>query len=382
MTSSPTLQRTPLPVWKRLLFTIIVVATLLIVPEAILRWTSVGPTLFPEAFADRYASEKGMWRLLVPDPVLYWRGRPFARVSNEDGFLNDRGFRGNSFRNEKPSNMQRVVCMGDSSTFGMVHHGGMNFSFSPTYSSELETLLNAGKSVQDTQVINAGVIGYSTLQGLRLLKHEVRHWQPDVITIRYGVNDHLRIDPNYTPAQEPRNAIVRWVEDTLLGTHSYQLLVRLKSAPALAAARTAPSQAAAGSSGAPGLVPIRVPLADFEYNLRRLVIEGRAVGARIVLMTAPLAPDSPEISNRTRLWIMGYTSYDDLAARHQLYDDAVRRVASDLDVPLLDSSRQFAERGLEKFFTKFDFAHPTGDGHIAIAQDLAALIRSKWLLWK
>lgn len=378
--SFPSSPQLPLPLWKRLLFTVIVVSTLLCVPEAILRWTSVGPRLFPQAFADHYAAAQGMWRLLISDPVLYWRGRPFARVSDADGFLNDRGFRGNSFRNKKPPGMQRVVCMGDSSTFGMVHHGGMDFTYSPTYSSELETLLNARKAVQDTQVINAGVIGYSTLQGLRLLRHEVRHWQPDVITIRYGVNDHLRIDPNYIPAVEPRSAIVRWLEDALLHTESYQLLVRLKSVSRLTDVGAAPKQAGTTAPGLP--VQVRVPLPDFEYNLRRLVIEGRATGARVVLITAPLAPETPEISNRTRLWVMGYTSYKDLVARHQLYDDAVRRVAKDLDVALLDSSRLLADRGLEKFFTRYDFAHPTADGHTAIARDLAALIRSKWLLLK
>jgi lysophospholipase L1-like esterase len=79
---------------------------------------------------------------------------------------------------------------------------------------------------------------------------------------------------------------------------------------------------------------------------------------------------------------MGYESYEQLVAQHQLYEDTVRRVARDLHVELLDSSRLLQERGLEKYFTKVDFAHPTGLGHTVIAQDLAAFIQSHGLLSK
>jgi lysophospholipase L1-like esterase len=366
----------PLPLGKRLLFSLVVVTTLVSLPEAALRWTNVGRALFPHAFEDPYRkSDWGAWRLLTYDPVLYWRGRPFVRLGRTDEFLNARGFRGSGFRDEKPPGMKRIVCMGDSSTFGIVHHGDLRFTYSPTYSSELETLLNHGKPVQRVQVVNAGVIGYSTLQGLRLLKHEVRHWQPDVITLRYGVNDYLRSSPTYLPALESRSAILRWMEDALLDTATFQLLLRLK------APRPVPPATPVTSSPPSEPVRVRVPLADFEYNLQRLVLEGRATGAKVVLLTAPLAPASPWITaNQEALWTMGYVTYEDLITEHQRYEDAVRRVAADLDVALLDTSRRFSPNDLERFFTGYDLAHPNGDGHIAIAHDLAALIASERLL--
>ncbi len=382
MTTAPSPQTTRLPVWKRLAYSAIFVAILLCIPELTLRWTHVDQLLFPTLFKDQYdENSDGMWRLLTSDPVLYWRGRPFARLSGTDEFLNERGFRGNNFHDEKPPRMQRIVCMGDSSTFGMVHHGGINFTYSPTYSTELQRILNKDKKRQAIEVINAGVIGYSTLQGLRLLKHDVRYWHPDLITIRYGVNDHLRIDPNYVAAPEPRNAIARWLQDELLDTRIFQLLIRLRAAVMRVAASSATKTPAANPAAQPAPVQVRVPLSEYEDNLRRFVLEARATGAKVLLMTAPVAPASQEItSNKAKLWVMGYQRYEDLVARHRQYDDVARRVAADMHVPLLDSSRQLQERGLEKYFTKFDFAHPTGNGHTTIAQDLAALIQSENLL--
>jgi lysophospholipase L1-like esterase len=39
------------------------------------------------------------------------------------------------------------------------------------------------------EVINAGIIGYSSDQGLRLLKKTILELKPDIITIAYSVND-------------------------------------------------------------------------------------------------------------------------------------------------------------------------------------------------
>lgn len=368
----------PLPVWKRVLYGTIVVSFVLISVEGITRFGDLDRRLFSPAFKDSYEkAQGGWWRLMAYDPVLYWTGRPFARLPGTDEFLNARGFRGTDFSNEKPASLQRVVCMGDSATFGLVSHGGMSFTFTPTYSSELQRLLNDDGFVQQVEVINTGIIGYATPQGLRLLKHEVRHWQPDVITIRYGINDHLRKSYDYRPASEPRNALLRWGEDSLLDLRTTRLLLRLIEASKPVPTHTAPQDESLPTT----TVELRVPLADFEYNLQRLVTEGRAAGANVVLMTAPLAPLVPEItSDLATLRKLGFPSYEELLAEHARYEDVVRKVATDLNTDLLDSSRDLASRGLEHFFTRHDLAHPSGEGHTAIAKDLAALIRAKHLL--
>ncbi|MBI3767358.1 MAG: SGNH/GDSL hydrolase family protein [Deltaproteobacteria bacterium] len=381
MSTAATERPSPLPIWKRLLYSAIVLATLLTSLELLTRWTGADRLLFPHAFEDPYEKGKGgWWSLLSYDPVLDWRGRAFARLPGTDELLNERGFRGSDFRDQKPPGLRRVVCMGDSATFGLVHHGGFQFTYTPTYSSELQRLLNTHDARQEVHVVNAGIIGYSTTEGLRLLKHEVRYWHPDVITLRYGINDHLKKSVGYLQDFEPHSAILRWSEDSLFDLYIFQLFVRLKNVPLLAAvaALPAPDDTAPPAEGP---VEVRVPLPDFEYNLRRLVVECRATGAKVVLMTAPLAPLVLEItSDRKKLRALGYPTYEDLVAEHRRYEDVVRAVAADLSVDLVDSSRELAARGLEQFFTRYDLAHPNGDGHVAIAQDLAALIRSKQLI--
>jgi lysophospholipase L1-like esterase len=373
------------PIWMGLALSLTVAVLLLVSMEVVVRLTDADRRLFPGAFKDPYKATKlGWWKLMTYDPVVYWRGRPFARLPGTDEFLNDRGFRGSVFRDDKARGLKRVVCMGDSATFGLVSHEGAHFTFSPTYSSELQKLLNTNESRQTVEVINAGVIGYSTSEGLRQLKHEVRYWHPDLITIRYGMNDHLQMSSDFRPDFESHNSLVRWLQDGLLDLRIYQLIVRLKSVPQLVAARV-PAKRAARSKKTPKPLTEakdpRVPLPQFDYNMRRLVSEARSVGARVILMTAPVAPPFPEITTDTRLLnATGYPSYDEIVAQHRRYEDVVRTVARDMDVDLADGSSDLAARGLEQFFTHYDFAHPNGDGHVAIAHDLAALIRSKELL--
>lgn len=386
MDTADTEQRRPRPLWMRLLFSTITLILLFGSLELLIRWTEVERLVFPTAFEDPYLkNNRGWWRLVTYDPVLYWRGRPFGRLPGTNEFLNQRGFRGSDFRDAKPPGLSRVVCMGDSATFGLVNHGALRFTYTPTYSSELQNVLNTDEINQTVEVINAGVIGYSTSEGLRLLKHEVRHWEPDLITIRYGVNDHLRWSLDYRPDFESHNVLWRWTEDSLLDLHSYQLLTRLKNSSGTntVAAVAPPVQPKEGGakSAPPPAIKVRVPLPNFEYNLRRLVAEGRATGAKVVLITAPLAPPYPEItSDKITLFAAGYATYEELVAIHRKYEDVVRAVAADLEVDLVDGSRDLAARGLDQFFTHFDSAHPNGDGHIAIAQGLAEVIRSKHLL--
>jgi lysophospholipase L1-like esterase len=363
--ATPATPTVALPLWKRLLYSAVVVVTLVSLPELALRITHLDRRLF----RDPYDDGPGLFSLLTYDPVLYWKGRPFAVIPGTDERLNARGFRGPDFRDDKPPGVRRIVCMGDSATFGLVNDRPMHFSYDPTYSLVLENLLNIENPGERVQVINAGVIGYSTLQGLRLLKFYVRYWHPDLITIRYGVNDHLQVEPNYLPAFEPRNAFFRWGEDTLLELHTYQVVARL---------RTVLRSKTAGAGVANGL---RVPQPEFDYNMRRLVEEGRKTGARVVVMTAPVAPATPEIAgNKVMLGAVGFPTYDALVTVHRQYEDTVRRVAAELNVDMLDNSKDLEARGLEHFFSVYDIGHPNGRGHVAIAQDLANLIRSRNLL--
>lgn len=98
---------------------------------------------------------------------------------------NSLGWRGPEFSAAKPARTFRIVCMGDSHTMGQ------GVSEEATYckllGQRLEPLIR--EHGLDADVINAGVWGHSSYQGLISYVKFVRNWQPDLVLVAYGSND-------------------------------------------------------------------------------------------------------------------------------------------------------------------------------------------------
>jgi len=106
-----------------------------------------------------------------PDPVLFWRSRKKYPY-------NTQGFKGPIVKIPKPEEVFRIICYGDSNTDGS--DGG-------NWPAELHKLLN--KKDANYEVLNAGVPGYSSYQGLMRFKQEVAIYEPDLIIVSFGWND-------------------------------------------------------------------------------------------------------------------------------------------------------------------------------------------------
>jgi len=119
--------------------------------------------------------------LFAPDPLLFWRLRPGATMSDEDIRINQDGLRGPKLGMKRADTL-RIVCLGDSTTFGF------KVAEKESYPAQLARLLSENYSVE---VLNAGVPGYSTLQGLRFLERDVLCLEPDVLVVGLGANDML-----------------------------------------------------------------------------------------------------------------------------------------------------------------------------------------------
>lgn len=124
----------------------------------------------------------------IRDPLLFWKFRRSQRFkilnsSPSEYTINSRGLRGREFTIKPKEGVIRIICLGDSITFGL----GVNHE--DAYPQELENLLNTGMSPQKFEVINAGILGHSSLQGLRFLKKEILNYHPGIITVCYGQND-------------------------------------------------------------------------------------------------------------------------------------------------------------------------------------------------
>jgi lysophospholipase L1-like esterase len=97
--------------------------------------------------------------------------------------LNSQGFRDVEFQTIKRTTSFRIICFGDSWTFGA------NVGQDTTYPSQLGTLLNEEFPGKDFEVLNLGVLGYSSYQGLQLMKRIVNDFSPDLVIIGYAMND-------------------------------------------------------------------------------------------------------------------------------------------------------------------------------------------------
>jgi lysophospholipase L1-like esterase len=112
------------------------------------------------------------------DPYLIWRPRKNYSV------FNSQGFRGEEL-GVKKDNEFRIFAIGDSNTLGW--SGEKN---APNWPMYLEELLR--ESNDRFTVINAGVWGYSSFQGLRRFK-EILRFQPDMVLISFVSNDAQKV---------------------------------------------------------------------------------------------------------------------------------------------------------------------------------------------
>ncbi|MCD4652973.1 SGNH/GDSL hydrolase family protein, partial [bacterium] len=187
--SKPTKNKSQLTIWKRLLFMGIIMLITFGGLETILRLTGYSFTtcnyqMLEGEVIEYHWSTRG----LIRDPRIPWSwipdpGSTAIQPARNDFKYNKHGFRGPIISKDKPEDIIRVVCMGDSCTLGW---GSPD---DKTYPDFLRMNLKS-ISPGNFQVINAGVSGYSTFQGIQDFHHRILNWNPDIIVVSYNWNDH------------------------------------------------------------------------------------------------------------------------------------------------------------------------------------------------
>lgn len=299
------------------------------------RTSQVEAVALPHAIGDRHGPVPpwaGELRLLEPDPVLLWRNRPAVQRRYVDVFapardeaerralhrrfrpglppelagrptwevvLNSRGFRAPEFEGARPPGRIRVVCLGDSWTFG----AGVDQD--QAYPQQLEARLRRAFPAADVEVLNLGVMGHSSFQGREVLRRIALPLRPDAVLIGYGMNDSSVAGYRDAEVAAARPAL-RW-SDWLAGAAGRSEVFRLLGYLALSLRHRPPSpeaairEADARAAGRASAVDLygaleawtRVPLADYERNLADMVALARSGGAAVVLLFNELWPDNP-----------------------------------------------------------------------------------------
>ncbi len=271
------------------------------------------------------------------DPELLWAFMP--GVEWDKIMINEHGFRTRAFKAQKPSGRMRVISLGDSCTA----------QGRPPYSDRLHALLQAGPLTSDSWgAFNMGVFGYSIMQGLQQFRRDGLAYEPDVVTIYFGWNDHWlheKTDAARMAKQmDPWKAFVVKVARNLRMTSA---LVKL-------------GQEMAGQP-APGKT-FRVPEEDYRRAMRELVEEIRSINAVPIIITAPRR----ELT--VTLVKTGHAIDPDHAEEaHDRYVEITRSVASEMNVAMIDLAAEFSDTAFDGYFSK-DGIHFEDDGLQAIAE--------------
>lgn len=174
---------------------------------------------------------------LLRDADLLWRNEPKARKTQpvnpqpfgRDDFWtienNSEGLRGPERSAAGGADVVRILCIGDSITFGF------NVDQPDPYPRQLEALLARRHPAQRFEVVNAGVPGWSWLQGLRFLELDGLAMRPDVVVIGHGTNDQflpakVTDEERFHRLGGPLTRAARALALRLTASNSYRLVER------------------------------------------------------------------------------------------------------------------------------------------------------------
>jgi lysophospholipase L1-like esterase len=305
---------------------------------------------------------------LTYHPILGWVNKP---GDWNLGFLINRlGFRGPDLSASKSKGSVRIVCMGDSRTFGLwLSPEGLRYD--NDYPAALEESLREQGGLERVEVINAGVVGYTSAHGLAQLQTEILQLQPDIVTVAFGFNDHNLAWNPVLAAREPHHSFAR--ELFYVASHSYWFQL---------------AKAAYDRIGVLHALPLSqrwVEPGAYQYNLHRFAEIGRSRGIRVLFVSQALRPielgESATIGqDKANPYVLA--GVKDLEGLHQLdrkYRYMLYEVAGEEDVPVADASLAFSEN-LEPLFSQYDLVHCNPAGARLIAETIRRkLIERGWL---
>jgi len=202
------------------------------------------------------------------DEYTFWRLAP----SQEYG-MNKEGFRDSQpTRVSKASDLYRIICIGDSVTFGVPVE---LVETADTFSKRLETLLQARFRSIQIEVLNAGTPGYTSYQGLRQLKHRLIDFRPDLVIVQFGINDGDDAVSYPDKLQSMPGGLTVQIRNTLGKSALCNALARLTS-------RTPANQ----PKGHKAIQ--RVSPEDFQPNLAQMRMMGKEYGFNLVFISPVL----------------------------------------------------------------------------------------------
>ncbi len=285
------------------------------------------------------------------DPLLLWRLRPNLDHAVWDFTVlstNAQHYRSDYPIGRKAPGAIRIVCLGDSVTFG--YRVPVVWPDKPDdYNREwlpfpmlLEKQLRGANPGRRIEAITMAVPGYTSHQGLAWLRRDIDALQPDLLIVSFGWNDVSFSDAPDREAIRTDWYVVatRWLID-----HSQAFAH---------ATRWLRARSSSTQGPAPRPVP-RVSDTEFVSNMRSITSLARGHGAKVLVMAAPyrdLQTNPPEARLMTH------------------YRDSLRNAIQQDHVPFLVilELTEAAHPSNEGWFG--ELIHPNHMGHRLIASEL------------
>jgi lysophospholipase L1-like esterase len=332
---------------KNVIFTILTICLVLTLFEGALRFCGIRP-------GDRdvpFQPDTRFGWIYQPHYGGNWHG---AEVS-----INSIGIRERELTPEKEEGTFRILCLGDSVTFG---YGTEN---DKTYVKVLESILREGHPDCRFETINAGIGGFTTLQELLFLKMVGLGFDPDLVTVGFVLNDvtdmsnvELRIERAKKMESREKSAGVNQaaiclpnIRDIIYGmvsrTSIFVLFTRLMG----------DFKKWQEARGVRHLVAARSPTPEIEGNWRKIENDLREIA---------------DLAGRKEFEVLLVI----LPFRFQVEEDDPMRIpqnriikfCDEIGLPVLDLLPRFRERRGDDLF--LDTNHPSVTGHRLIAESI------------
>lgn len=326
----------------------------------------------------------------------YWKDTGYSVEINIDG----QGFRGKENRALMDVDL-KFICFGDSITFGL------DVGDEETYTSYLEMLLAAEFPGRKVRVLNAGVFGYTSRQGLVYAEELIKRERPFAAVFAFGINDIQEMIrrswcavPGASDHEIMRGDVksgfekielkpLQSIQEALLGSYSFQIALQAVNA-LLDPIRIAPffdlteqlekheTKQAAGKSGF--YERVRVPPRHHQNNLLEFIKLAQAYGTYPVLVKQKVVPaEYKDGFYQVVQWErdVGVVDLDLLFGRITI-EDIRAKVEYNQRLEFYEGllGKDVIAENPDLWFTT-DGMHPNSLGNYLIAQKLLEIIRAQ-----
>ena len=333
-------------VWKTG-FSLAVFFVLLLLVEFVLR--AAGITFYPQAITLTHDAGREIVEVeFLEDGQVQWVVMPNTLTGTSLG-VNSHGMRGPETPVEKPPYTIRILCLGDSCTFGARSE--------KPYPVLLQELCRE-RFDRHVEVLNGAVPGHAAHQGTAMLERYLK-FSPDIVTVYFGWNDHWHRTPVLFGPELPHPPI----------TDHVMVLRGLRLAYAHWKARLAVLNEEDVVDVADSR--LRLPPMHYRAMLDEFAVLGERHGFDLVYLTAPSAFTA---ENLRRIVEKGWaTRHEDVIELHDHYNGIAREMAAKRGAMLVDLVDIFACNP-DRTLLHWDGIHLSRQGHELVAQSLLEAI--------